>query len=143
MQFNLYFSLYNKSLLAIIIDNINLVININKFNMFIVYFIALVSADIDYYFTQLILQINSASASVTMNVLTPTPKIVLSPTQQIQQMVTFVQGLATSGELDEGSSIKLTAIINAAETNLDRIENDPSVENQFAEPAELRYLSAR
>jgi hypothetical protein len=82
----------------------------------------------------------TASASVTMNVLTPTPKIVLSPTQQIQQMVTFVQGLATSGELDEGSSIKLTAIINAAETNLDRIENDPSVENQFAEPAELRYF---
>ncbi len=55
-------------------------------------------------------------------------------------MVTFLQGLATSGELDEGSSIELTAILNAAETNLDRIENDPSVENPFAKPAELRYF---
>jgi hypothetical protein len=85
----------------------------------------------------------TASASVTMNVLTPTPKIVLSPTQQIQQMVTFVQGLATFGELDEGSSIELTAILDAAETNLNRIESNPSVENPFAEPAELRSLSAK
>ena len=85
----------------------------------------------------------TASASVTMNFLTPTPEIVLSPTQQIQQMVTFVQGLATSGELDEGSSIELTAILDAAETNLNRIESNPSVENPFAEPAELRSLSAK
>jgi DNA-binding IscR family transcriptional regulator len=55
-------------------------------------------------------------------------------------MVTFVQGLATSGELDEGSSIELTAILNAAETNLDRIERNSSEENPYAEPAELRYI---
>jgi hypothetical protein len=47
-------------------------------------------------------------------------------------MVTFVQGLATSGELNEGSSIELTAILQAAEKNIDR--------NPFAEPAELRYF---
>ena len=82
----------------------------------------------------------TASASVTMNVLTPTPKNVLSPTQQIQQMITFVQGITTSGELNEGSSYELIAILNAAETNLDRIERNPSVENQFAEPAELKYF---
>ena len=70
----------------------------------------------------------TASANVKINVLTPTQEIVLTPTQKINQMVTFVQGLATSGELDEGSSIELTAILNAAETNLDRIESNPSEE---------------
>jgi hypothetical protein len=55
-------------------------------------------------------------------------------------MITFVQGLTTSGELDEGSSYELIAILNAAQTNLDRIESDPSVGNPFAEPAELRYF---
>ena len=74
----------------------------------------------------------TASASVTMNVLTPTPKIILSPTQKIQQMIAFIQGITTSGELDEGSSIELTAILQAAEKNIDR--------NPFAEPAELRYF---
>jgi hypothetical protein len=78
------------------------------------------------------LNYTTASASVTMNVLTPT--------QQIQRMITFVQGLTTSGELDEGSSYELIAILNAAETNLDRIERNPSVENPFAEPAELIYF---
>ena len=82
----------------------------------------------------------TASASVTMNILTPTPKIVLSPTKQIQQMITFIQGITTSGDLDEGSSDELIAVLNAAETNLARIENDLSEENPYAEPAELRYF---
>ena len=73
-----------------------------------------------------------ASASVSINVLTPT--------QQIQQLITFIQSINTSGELDEESSYELIAILNAAETNLDRIESDPSAENPFAEPAELRYF---
>jgi hypothetical protein len=83
---------------------------------------------------------NSASSNVKINVIDHTQEIVLTPTQKINQMVTFVQGLATSGELDEGSSIELTAILNAAETNLDRIESNPSEENPYAEPAELRYF---
>ncbi len=55
-------------------------------------------------------------------------------------MINFVQGITTSGELDEGSSYELIAILNAADTNLDRIERDPSVGNPFAEPTELRYF---
>ena len=31
-------------------------------------------------------------------------------------------------------------LAHAAETNLNRIERDPSAENPFAEPAELRYF---
>jgi len=54
-------------------------------------------------------------------------------------MITFIQGITTSGDLDEGSSDELIAVLNAAETNLARIENDPSEENPYAEPAELRY----
>jgi YVTN family beta-propeller protein len=81
-----------------------------------------------------------ASANVKINVLDPTQKIVLAPTQKINQMVTFVQGLVTSGELDEGSSYELIAILNSAETNLDRTESNPSVENPFVEPTELRYF---
>jgi hypothetical protein len=69
-----------------------------------------------------------------------TPKIVLTPTQQIQQMIAFIQSITTSGELDEGSSDELIAVLNAAETNLARIESDPSEENPYAEPAELRYF---
>ena len=57
-------------------------------------------------------------------------------------MITFIQSITTSGELDEGSSYELIAILNAAETNLDRIESDPSVENPFAEPLNLDTLSA-
>lgn len=68
------------------------------------------------------------------------PKIVLTPTQQIQQMTAFIQGITTSGDLDEGSSYEMIAILNAAETNMARIKSDPSVENPFAEPAELRYF---
>ena len=75
-----------------------------------------------------------------INVLTPTQKNVLTPTKQIQQMITFIQGITTSGGLGEGSSYELIAILKAAETNLDRIEKNPSVENPFAEPAELRYF---
>ena len=74
----------------------------------------------------------TALVNVKINVLTPTPKIVLTPMQQIQQMTTFIQGITTSCELDEGSSYELIAILSAAETNLDRIESDPSVENPFA-----------
>ena len=55
-------------------------------------------------------------------------------------MIAFVQGITTSGELDEGSSYELIAILNAAETNLDRIESDQTVGNPYAEPAELRYF---
>ena len=63
----------------------------------------------------------TASADVSINVLTPT--------QKIQQMIAFIQGITTSGELDEGSSYELIAILNAAETNLDRMERILSVEN--------------
>jgi hypothetical protein len=52
-------------------------------------------------------------------------------------MTTFIQDITTFGELDEGLSYKLIVILNAAETNLARIESDPSEENPFAEPAEL------
>jgi hypothetical protein len=55
-------------------------------------------------------------------------------------MITFVHGITTSGELNDGSSYELIAILNSAETNLDRIERDPSVENPFAMPAQLRYF---
>ena len=58
----------------------------------------------------------TASANVKIDVLTPT--------QKINQMITFVQGLTTSGELDEGSSYELIAVLNSAETNLDRIESE-------------------
>jgi hypothetical protein len=74
----------------------------------------------------------TASAGVSINVLTPT--------QKIQQMIAFIQGITTSGELDEGSSYELIAILNAAETNLARIESDPSVGNPFAVSADLRYF---
>jgi len=77
----------------------------------------------------------TASKTVSISVLDPqTPK---TPTQKINQMITFVQGITTSGELDEGSSYELIAILNAAKTNLNRIENDPSMGNQFAVPAQL------
>jgi hypothetical protein len=87
--------------------------------------------------------IDYASGGTVQNSITvaqATPKIVLTPTQQIHQMIDFLEGITTSGELDEGSSIELTAILNAAETNLDRIESNPSEENPYAEPAELRYF---
>ena len=42
--------------------------------------------------------------------------------------------------MNDGSFYELIAILNAAKTNLDRIERDPSVENPFAEPTELRYF---
>jgi hypothetical protein len=86
---------------------------------------------------------NYTSGGTVQNSITvaqATPKIVLTPTQQIQQMIAFIQGITTSGELDEGSSDELIAVLNAAETNLARIESDPSEENPYAEPAELRYF---
>jgi hypothetical protein len=55
-------------------------------------------------------------------------------------MINFVQGITTSGDLDEESSYELISILNAAETNLDRIESNPSEENPYAEPAELGYF---
>jgi hypothetical protein len=82
----------------------------------------------------------TAYATALINVLDPTQKIVLTPTQKINQMITFIQSITTSGELDEGSSYELIAILNAAETNLNRIERDQSVENPFVEPVELRYF---
>jgi hypothetical protein len=86
--------------------------------------------------------VNYTTASVNgkINVLNSTQKIVLTPTQKINQMITFIQGITTSGELDEGSSYELIAILNAAETNLNRIESDHSEENPYAEPIELRYF---
>jgi hypothetical protein len=72
----------------------------------------------------------TASLNVKINVMDHTQEIVLTPTRKINQMVTFVQGLATSGELNEGSSIELTAILQAAEKNIDK--------NPFAEPGELK-----
>jgi hypothetical protein len=55
-------------------------------------------------------------------------------------VITFVQGITTSSELNDGSSYELIAILNAVETNQDKIEKDPSVGNPFAEPTELRYF---
>jgi YVTN family beta-propeller protein len=77
----------------------------------------------------------TVSASVSINILTPTQNTVLTPMQKINQMITFVQDITTSGELNDGSSYELIAILNAAKTNLDR-----SVVNPFAEPTELRYF---
>ena len=48
----------------------------------------------------------TASADVSINVLTPT--------QKIDQMITFVHGITTSGELNDGSSYELIAILNSA-----------------------------
>jgi hypothetical protein len=76
-----------------------------------------------------IVNYTTASANVKINV--------LNPTQKINQMITFIQGITTSGELDGESFYELIAILNAAETNLNGIESDPSVGNPFAEPAEL------
>jgi hypothetical protein len=55
-------------------------------------------------------------------------------------MITFIQSITTSDELDEGSSYELIAILNIAETNLNRIESDPSLGNPFAVPAQVRYF---
>lgn len=41
---------------------------------------------------------------------------------------------------NEGSSHELIAILKAAETNLDKIKRDQSVENPFVKPAQLRYF---
>ncbi len=49
-----------------------------------------------------------------MNVQNPTQKVVLTPIQKINQMITFVQGITTSGELDEKSPYELVATPNAA-----------------------------
>lgn len=81
-----------------------------------------------------------ASASISINIMNPTQKNVLTPTQQIQQMITFIQSITISGDLDEGSSYELISILNAAETNLARTESNPSVKNPYAEPAELIYF---
>jgi len=56
----------------------------------------------------------TAYATALINVLDPTQKIVLTPTQKINQMITFIQGITTSGELDEKSFYELIAILNAA-----------------------------
>ena len=49
----------------------------------------------------------TASATASINILTPT--------QKINQMITFVQGLAISGEIKDNLSIELIAILNDAE----------------------------
>ncbi len=53
-------------------------------------------------------------------------------------MITFVQGLATSGELTDGSSYELIAILKAAGKSLDRREIDPNLGNTLAATAELK-----
>ena len=53
-----------------------------------------------------IVNYTTASANVKINV--------LNPTQKINQMITFIQGITTSGELDEKSFYELIAILNAA-----------------------------
>jgi C1A family cysteine protease len=71
---------------------------------------------------------STVSKSVTTNVVTPM--------QKIDQMITFVQGITTSGDLDEGSYYELTSILKAAEKSLDRIESDP-MGNKLAVTVEL------
>jgi len=63
-----------------------------------------------------------------------------NPSQKIHQMITFVQGLATSGELTDGSSYELIAILKAAGKSLDRREINPNLGNTLAATAELKYF---
>ena len=58
----------------------------------------------------------TASASALINVLTHK--------QKINQMITFVQGITTPSELDEGSSYELIAMLQASEKSLDEMERD-------------------
>jgi len=56
-----------------------------------------------------------------------TPLInVLTPTQKINQMITFVQDITTPSELDEGSSDGLIAMLQASEKSIDEMERDPT-----------------
>ena len=74
----------------------------------------------------------TASATALINVLTPT--------QKINQMITFVQGITTPNELDEGASYELTAMLQASEKSLDEIERDP-MGNMLALIAELNTFT--
>ena len=58
----------------------------------------------------------TASATAMINVLTPT--------QKIDQMITFVQSLTTPNELDEGSSDELIAMLQASEKSIDEMGRD-------------------
>ena len=58
-------------------------------------------------------------------------------------MITFIQGITTSGELGEGSSYELIAILKAAETNLDRIEKIQVWKIHLQNLLNLGILSAR
>ena len=60
----------------------------------------------------------TASATALINVRTPT--------QKINQMITFVQGITTPSELDEGSSYELTAMLQASEKSIDEMESEPT-----------------
>ncbi len=60
----------------------------------------------------------TASATALINVLTPT--------QKINQMITFVQDITTPSELDEGSSDELIAMLQASEKSIDEMERDPT-----------------
>ena len=55
-----------------------------------------------------------------------------TPAQKIHQMITFVQGLVTLGELDVGSSDELIAILRDAGKSLDIREIDPNLGNTLA-----------
>ena len=55
-------------------------------------------------------------------------------------MITFVQGLATSGELTDESSYELVAIFKAAGKSLDRREIDPNLRNTLTATTQLNYF---
>jgi YVTN family beta-propeller protein len=63
-----------------------------------------------------------ASASVQINVLTPV--------QKIQQMITLIQGLVTSGKLNHGQANSLIVKLNAAKMNINH-ENTQAATNEL------------
>ncbi len=64
----------------------------------------------------------NVSASVQINVLTPV--------QEIQQMITFIQGLVNSGKLNPGQAKSLIFKLNAAKKNINH-ENTPAATNEL------------
>ena len=64
----------------------------------------------------------AATTSVQINVLTPV--------QKIQQVITFIQGLVTSGKLNNGQANSLIAKLNAAKMNINH-ENTQAATNEL------------
>jgi hypothetical protein len=58
-------------------------------------------------------------------------------------MIDFVQDITTYGELNDGSSHELITIPNAAETNLDSIDRNSSVEIHLQNLLNLDTLSTK